>query len=212
MPGARRRRRWFPIVDAHFQWKYTLIVTILGVGCTAVMGTFLYGAHRDNTRLLDLTGDPRLQEQVMRGDEVFLVYLLGFVLFLGIVLAGWGLIVTHRISGPVQLAARYLSVIAQGQYPDVRPLRKRDELQDFFKTLIDAVHSLRHRDLNALKEIDRALASAKRGLVPNADSATMRQALSDATTALQEQRTILAHTVGSGEGVSISDTDGAALP
>ena len=149
---TRHQRRLLPIIDAHFQWKYTLIVTIVGVGSTAVLSAFLYTAHMANTRLLDLAGDAQMQEQVAQGDKVFLLYLLIGALAQGVVLAIWGLIVTHRISGPVYMAARYLGVIVKGQYPDVRPLRKHDELQGFFKTLAEAVQAMRQRDREALTE------------------------------------------------------------
>ena len=46
----RPRRRIIPIVDARFQWKYTLLITALGVGVTAIMGAFLYKAYVDNLR------------------------------------------------------------------------------------------------------------------------------------------------------------------
>ena len=35
-------------------------------------------------------------------------------------LAVWGLIVTHRISGPLYIVARYLGVLGSGRYPDMR--------------------------------------------------------------------------------------------
>ena len=108
---GRSRRRTIPIVDARFQWKYTLLIMALGVGVTAVMGGLLYRAHMDNTRLLDLDGNAILQEQVIRGDQIFLLYLILSVVLMAMVLAIWGLIVTHRISGPLYLVARYLGVL-----------------------------------------------------------------------------------------------------
>jgi len=148
-----------PIVDSRFQWKYTLLVTALGVGVTAVMGGLLYRAHRDNTNLLSI--DPRLQEQVVRGDQIFLLYLIICVIGMAVVLCVWGLVVTHRISGPLYLVARYLDVIAEGTYPDVRPLRKRDELHSFFTTFDDAVSTLKKRDEDNAKALNDTLAAAK---------------------------------------------------
>ncbi len=84
---------------------------------------------------------------------------------MAVVLCIWGLIVTHRISGPLFIVARYLDILAGGQYPDVRPLRKRDELQEFFSAFEEAVSALRNRDLANLKQLESALSntSAKDG-------------------------------------------------
>ncbi len=187
--SSRRRRRVIPIIDSRFQWKYTLLITALGVGVTAIMGGLLYKAHQDNTRLLKL--DPNLLEQVTRGDQIFLLYLIITVIAMAVVLSVWGLIVTHRISGPLYLVARYLDVLADGQYPDVRPLRKRDELQEFFAAFEEAVNAMRNRDADALRDFDAVLESTKAG-----DK-------SDAINTIKKYRAMLASSLGQGGGVGV---------
>lgn len=155
MNQHRHRRRIIPIIDARFQWKYTLLIIALGVGVSFVMGALLYRTYLENTRLLDI--DPRFQDQVMMGDRIFLVYMVLGVVLMAVVLGVWGLIVTHRISGPLYIVARYLDVMAEGQYPDVRPLRKRDELQEFFASFEEAVNALRSRDVDNLRQLEEAL-------------------------------------------------------
>jgi hypothetical protein len=189
-PG-HRRRRMLPIVDVRFQWKYTLLITALGVGLTAVMGSFLYKAHLDNTNLLDLSENRLLQEQVVRGDRIFLLYLIALVIVMGLGLAFWGLVVTHRISGPLYIVARYLGVLADGQYPDMRPLRKHDELQDFFQAFEEAVNAMRNRDLDALRDLQQSLARIE--ALADKDK---EQALNDACGVIERYRAILAETVG----------------
>lgn len=185
--SSRRRRRVIPIIDARFQWKYTLLIVALGVGVSFVMGGLLYRAHLDNTRLLDL--DQRLQEQVIRGDQIFLLYLIIGIVLMAAVLGVWGLIVTHRISGPLFIVARYLDVLADGQYPDVRPLRKRDELQEFFATFEDAVNGLRGRDIENMRVIDAALADGD-----NHDGAIK---------ALEQMREALQLSLGGDQGIEV---------
>ncbi len=158
----RPRRRMVPVVDARFQWKYTLLIMALGVGLTAIMGGLIYDAHIDNTRLLDLA-NPQVQSEVVRGDQIILLYLIALVVVMGVGLGFWGLIVTHRIAGPLYIVARYLSVLAGGRYPDMRPLRKRDELHEFFSAFEEAVNAMRNRDMMTLREIDGLLSEAKKG-------------------------------------------------
>lgn len=164
----RYKRRLVPIIDARFQWKYTLVITALGVGVTAIMGGFLYSAHVTNTRVLELS--PELRDQVAANDQLFLLILIVAVVVMAVSLAFWGIIVTHRISGPLYIVARHLRVVANGHYPDVRPLRKRDELHEFFAAFESAVGRLRKRDADALADIREALKSG--------DAETMKAVLS----------------------------------
>ncbi len=188
---GRRRRRAVPIVDARFQWKYTLLITALGVGITAIMGGLLYKAHVDNTRLLDLDGNTLLQEQVMRGDQIFLLYLIVLVIAMAVALAFWGLVVTHRISGPLHILSRYLGVLADGRYPDLRPLRKRDELLEFFTAFEEALQGMRTRDLALLRDIDGLLAEAKGSSAGDAAAQ-----LQKAVELLERQRAVLTESLG----------------
>jgi hypothetical protein len=189
-PGSRSRRRAIPIIDARFQWKYTLIITALGVGITAIMGAFLYRAHTDNTRLLELDGNLLLQQQVMRGDQIFLLYIVVLVIVMTVALAFWGLVVTHRVSGPLHVIARHLNQLADGHYPDLRPLRKHDELQDFFATFEEAVNRLKARDIATLQSIDEVLTSAKQTATSDAPAA-----LAVVSKALEQYRATLVNSL-----------------
>src|SRR5690606_3735188 len=84
MTQYRKRRRVIPIIDARFQWKYTLLIVALGVGVSFVMGALLYRTYLENTRLLEI--DPRFQEQVVMGDRIFLVYMVVGVVLMAVVL------------------------------------------------------------------------------------------------------------------------------
>ena len=183
MAGAssnRVRRRLIPVIDARFQWKYTLLIVALGVSVSAFMGALLYRVHNDNTKILDLEGNRFLQEQVIQQDQIFLLYLIVGVIVMGLALAIWGLLVTHRISGPLYIVARYLGVLASGRYPDVRPLRKRDELQEFFVIFEEAVNGLRERDLRMLQELNEVIDSDADAEALKAQLKTLRVKLRDA--------------------------------
>jgi HAMP domain-containing protein len=180
---ARPKRRRIPIIDARFQWKYTLIITALGAGITTIMGALLYRAHEANTRILDLETSPRVSAQVVRGDQIFLLWLLALVVVMGLALAFWGLVVTHRVSGPLYVLARYLHDIAAGRYPDLRPLRRHDELQEFFAAFEDAVSHLRERDEATAAELQATLLRLR-----DARDGDPRAACDEALAALEDQR------------------------
>lgn len=178
------KRRLLPIIDAQFQWKYTLIVTLLGVGTGAVMGGLLYNAHRANTRLLELGSDPELLQRVEHGDNVFLLYLVLCLLGLAGGLCVWGLVVTHRIAGPMYLAARYIEQMRHGDYPEVRPLRKHDELRHVFNILGALSQKLRERDAAMYKVIDEALTQVRKAID---NPAQAQGALKEAVQVLQNE-------------------------
>ena len=156
-PKQPAKRRLLPVVDRQFQWKYTLLVIAIGVGVSSAMGVLLYQAHRANTELLLV--DDSLKSEVARVDQIFLLYLVSGILLLALLLGIWGLVITHRISGPLFLVTRYLSVLGSGQYPDVRPLRRRDELKVFFNSFEESLTQLRERDQNHLNDLNEALSN-----------------------------------------------------
>ena len=75
----------------------------------------------------------------------------------------------YLISGPLYLVARYLGDMADGLHPDLRPLRKRDELQGFFSAFEDATTFLRKRDQELLAYVEECLAAVKSAQDGNAD-------------------------------------------
>ncbi len=163
----RQKRRWIPVVDARFQWKYTLLITSLGVGIAAIMGGLLYSKYVEATRLLELS--ERYRGEVARSDQIFLFYLIVLVVLMAFALTIGGIIVTHRISGPLYIVARHLDAIATGHSPDLRPLRKRDELHEFFAAFEATVNALKLRDAERAREMREALdngdAQALRALI-----------------------------------------------
>lgn len=183
----RRRRRTVAIVDPRFQWKYTLIITAFGVAITAIMGGLLYRAHLANTLLLDLSGNAELQHQVMLGDQIFLLYIIALVVVMAVALTVWGLVVTNRISGPLYILGRYLDEIANGHYPDMRPLRRQDELHNFFASFEAAISTLRERDQAVVKAAEQAIEKARKALASGDAAAGLEEAMS----ALERQRDAL---------------------
>jgi hypothetical protein len=73
-----------------------------------------------------------------------LVYLLiGFVILQSIFLFVILVRRTNRISGPLFILNRYITELRDGKYPDVRPLRPKDDLQDLFDNFRHMVKELK---------------------------------------------------------------------
>lgn len=69
-----------------------------------------------------------------------------------------GIVVTHRVAGPVFKMKRQLKEVGDGHLRVPSPLRRGDELVDFFEAFRDMVIHLRERQQSELDKLDNALA------------------------------------------------------
>lgn len=53
---------------------------------------------------------------------------------------------SHKISGPIYVMSNYMKEIIKGTYPKPRPLRKGDELNDFYDLFTEMVKTIEERD------------------------------------------------------------------
>lgn len=106
----------------------------------------------DNSRAL------RAQSQMIEREYFFLgaVIFSALVFFvLGVGLAG--VVVTHKVAGPVFKMKRLLGELGKGHFHVVARLRKGDELQYFFDAFNEAAEQLRRRQETEIERIDSAL-------------------------------------------------------
>lgn len=144
--GARdagHHRRQF-LVDRRFQLKYALVLSGAGLVVAVVFGLWLHQAHVQATALL--APDPETRALVARSDRMLLAAFAAIAMLLAAALGLLGVIVTHRVAGPVFVMGHYLRVLADGRFPRMRTLRRSDELKEFFRTFIDAVEALKVRE------------------------------------------------------------------
>ena len=144
--GARdagHHRRQF-LVDRRFQLKYALLLAGAGLVVAVVFGLWLHQAHVQATALL--APDPETRALVARSDRMLLAAFAAIAMLLAAALGLLGVIVTHRVAGPVFVMGHYLRVLADGRFPRMRTLRRSDELKEFFRTFIEAVEALKVRE------------------------------------------------------------------
>ena len=107
----------------------------------------------------------REQSRMIERQYVFLaavIVLALLLLVLGIGLAG--VVVTHKVAGPVFKMKRLLGELAKGHFRVVARLRKGDELQYFFDAFNECAGQLGRRQEEEIQRIDDVLALlAKQG-------------------------------------------------
>jgi hypothetical protein len=140
-PAAQRRQY---LVDRGFQVKYALLMAVAGLVVAAVFGLWLHQAHAQATALL--APDPETRALVERSDRLLLGAFVAIAILLSLALGLLGVVITHRVAGPVFVMGHYLRVLAEGRFPRMRTLRRSDELKTFFKAFLDAIDAMKVRE------------------------------------------------------------------
>jgi len=97
--------------------------------------------------------------QDLRRQQAYMFAVLISVLSLLVVGIGVaGIIVTHRVAGPIYKMKRLLGYVGDGHLMLTEKLRKGDELQHFFDAFEKMVNSLRRRQQNEIEMLDHAIA------------------------------------------------------
>ena len=150
---SRPYRRSVLLIDPQFQLKYTGLVVLMGAVISVICAYFIYRAYNENTQLLELS-EAVGQEISRRESTTILTMVIAFVVLEIVALGFWGILVTHRIAGPIFIISRYLRTMKDGAYPDMRPLRDGDEMKtffDLFKALVDNMKGQDKSDIAALE-------------------------------------------------------------
>lgn len=94
---------------------------------------------------------------IERGYVFFGVAIVSALLLLVVAVGLAGVVVTHRIAGPIFKMKRLLGALAKGHFRVVARLRKGDELVSFFDAFNDAAEQLAERQESEISEIDEVL-------------------------------------------------------
>ncbi len=172
-PHAGRRHY---LVDLQFQLKYTAMIVVFGGLIMGLFGGAVWHEVRTNSELLEgrqiaqglgVTGptEPSLgdfHDSVALTDRRMLWVIVGGSL---VVMAGLGLcgvLLSHRVAGPILVLGRYTRMLGDGGYPRIRPLRRGDELQAHFEIFKEAIEKMRARELQDVDQLESAAAELAR--------------------------------------------------
>jgi type IV secretory pathway TrbD component len=152
--GRAHQRRVY-LVDRAFQLKYTALLMGTGLLVALVFGLWIWQAHQQTTELVSV--DPALRPVLEASDRQLLYVFVGIATLLAAALGLLGLVVTHRVAGPMFVMGHYMSVLAQGRFPRMRTLRRHDELKSFFHVFLQAVQKLKEREADHAAVLEEAV-------------------------------------------------------
>jgi hypothetical protein len=184
--GKRQRRkiRNF-LIDRKVQLRITLVMVILSSLLTAVLGFFWYSEIRKASAVIRISAIStlgpdaarQLGAQLQMDDHMRLLVLVGFAVLLGVLIAAYGIVMTHRLAGPLYKINRHMLDIADGRLYKLWGLRKGDQLQEFFGTFERMHTALRTRVEEDMKLLNQVIAAIQRGGDLSDQVPKLRQAL-----------------------------------
>jgi hypothetical protein len=174
MPQTHKRSLRNYLLNSSYQLRFTGVIVVISAILTCGLGYLvMHNAHEASrvvqVRAMDPT-DPfaqQLAEQFARGDRVLMMTLIAFGFVLSVVLAAYGIVLTHKVAGPLFKITTHLDKIRDGKLGVVYNLRKGDQLVDFFEHFKEAHDALRQRTEEDIALIDKAIAAV--GASPVAD-------------------------------------------
>jgi nitrogen fixation/metabolism regulation signal transduction histidine kinase len=116
--------------------------------------------------------EQRAEELVGQQRRMFAVLVVALSILVGVVGVA-GIVVTHRVAGPVFKMKGLLRHVGNGHLNLRGRLRKNDELHHFYEAFEHMVQSLRRRKESEIEGLDRAIADLESS-VPNAELAPLR--------------------------------------
>lgn len=172
--GKQQRKLRNYLLNLRYQLKFTLTMVGISLMLTGGLGYFIISKTRETSRLLNVRAlDPtdtmaqELIKQFAAGDRFLMYLLIAFGAILCLVLTLYGIVITHKVAGPLHKVTLHLDKIKAGQLGVVYNLRKGDELVEFFEHFKAAHDALRHRTEEDIALLDKAIAEA--GATPLGD-------------------------------------------
>lgn len=132
----------------------------------ALLEAFKADAEKQDQRLaaqqkalVEQANSLKRQAAELASQQTTTLYTLCGAFALLIILIGFaGIIVTHRVAGPVHKMKRQIRAVGRGHLEIPSKLRRGDELVDFFEAFETMVVSLRQRQEAEIADLERAIA------------------------------------------------------
>jgi nitrogen fixation/metabolism regulation signal transduction histidine kinase len=163
--GKSQRKMKNYLLDLRYQLKFTLTMVGLAAALTSALGWVILSKAHEASRVVQVRAlDPtdelaqQLAQQFEHNDRMLVLLLVGFGVLLSIVLTVYGIVITHKVAGPLFKVTLYLDKIRDGKLGQVYNLRKGDELVDFFEHFKAAHDALRKQEEGDIELLSRAAA------------------------------------------------------
>ncbi|MBI4042607.1 MAG: hypothetical protein HY391_03915 [Deltaproteobacteria bacterium] len=152
----RQRRKQF-IVASSFQWRFSVVLVLVGLGVALVIGLIVYRILSGNVEVLiesnAITSTSALD--FIDRQEILLWRTMA-ITFIGVsaVLLALGIYLSHKLAGPIYALTREMKRLAAGDYNATLVLRKHDEFQYLKNSYNELVAALQNHLQDDLLQMD----------------------------------------------------------
>lgn len=165
--GHKRKLRNL-LIDSKMQLRFLAVMVLLSIGLTAGLGYFWYAEMRKASEVIRVNMISALGEQAANQlgvelaaqDNQRLLLLAGFAVVFAILVAASGIVMSHKLAGPLFKISRHMKDIAGNRLYGLWGLRRGDQLQEFFydfKTMHDALRERVQEDMRLLSGLIEAI-------------------------------------------------------
>lgn len=162
------------LIDRRYQLRYTVIMVLICSLLTAGFGYSWYTQMQAASTLVEvkalgsMSNDSvqQIRAEMAKQDHFWVLMLISFGAMLCLVVTAFGIVMTHRVAGPLHRIGRHMNGISTGKLGTVYDLRKGDQLVQFFDQFKDMHAALldnAQQDLTRLDEIIHVLENAQEG-------------------------------------------------
>ncbi|HEY3359886.1 MAG TPA: hypothetical protein VGQ83_41935 [Polyangia bacterium] len=169
-PAHHKRHLKNYLLDKSYQLRYTTVIVLISAALTTGLGFLVVSKAREATRtikpglaLLDDETAARVAGDLDASDRTILLAIAGFGVIFCVAMMGYGIVITHKVAGPLFKLTLYLNKIRDGHLGQVYDLRKGDQLHAFFDVFKGMHEALRQRTQEEVELLDRAIAGLETG-------------------------------------------------
>lgn len=142
------------LINRTIQLKYFTIFAFIGGGLATLFGfVILMVVHQSDVQ----QGFAAEGSSMMHASQGLFWWFVLAVILISALLGLSGLLVTHRIAGPVFVMGRAMDALTAGKYPKLRPLRQSDDLTDLYGSFRALIDALVKNDRDEIATIEKAL-------------------------------------------------------
>lgn len=117
----------------------------------------------------------RQSAEIERQQRTMRITLCAALALLVVLIGFAGIVVTHRVAGPIHKMRRQIREVGEGNLRPPAPLRKGDELVSFFAAFERMVQNLRSRQEAEMTQIDTVIASLESKVQSSSDLDALRR-------------------------------------
>lgn len=165
------------LINRRYQLQQTLVMVIVSAILMGLLGYYVIGQRKTTTRNLISFAAPmgddvvaQVKKETEKEDQIFQLWLLGGVVGVLGFLTVFGIVMTHKVAGPIYKMTLYFHKMRDGDWGKVYNLRKGDQLVEFFGEFKDMHDALRAKQAAEAQRIGELLeALDKAGVAGNKD-------------------------------------------